>query len=72
MYFQGGGDWIPLDIQYFFGGGVCGCPGVFLRICAAIRYFQAFDFWYAFIWVVMDKQAAPTERLPNGNVTKAI
>lgn len=47
-------------------------PGRSVRICSAIRCSQTFDFWYAFIWGAMDKQAAPKEGLPNGNVTKAI
>lgn len=47
-----GGDWIPLDIEYFFGGGVCGCPGFFkallcdsllLNIWLLIRLYMGCD-----------------------------
>lgn len=47
-----GSDWIPLDIQYFLGGGVCGCSGVFLRICLAIRCSHTFETPLYGVWRV--------------------
>lgn len=71
MYFQRGGDCILLDIQYFFGGGACAGARAFLQ-GSALRLVasRALDFCYAFIWGVMENQAAPTQRLPDATLQK--